>query len=33
MIKRIVSVVIFLLLVNAAYHLGMVYFHDCSVVL
>ena len=28
MIKRIVSLVIFLLAVNAAYHVGMVYFHD-----
>mgnify|MGYP003579975868 CR=1 FL=1 len=28
MIKRIVSVVIFLLLVNLAYNLGMIYFHD-----
>ena len=28
MIKRIVSILVFLLLANAAYHLGMVYFHD-----
>ena len=28
MIKRIVSLLVFLLLVNAAYHLGTVYFHD-----
>jgi hypothetical protein len=28
MIKRIVSIVVFLLLVNACYRLGMVYFHD-----
>ena len=28
MIKRIVSLVIFLLIVNAAYHLGLVYLHD-----
>lgn len=28
MIKRIVSLLVFLLFCNAAYHLGMVYFHD-----
>ena len=28
MIKRIVSLLVFLLIVNAAYHLVMVYFHD-----
>ena len=28
MIKKIVSLIVFLLLCNAAYHLGMVYFHD-----
>ncbi len=28
MIKRIVSIIVFLLVVNAAYRLGMVYFHD-----
>ena len=28
MIKKIVSLLVFLLLCNAAYHLGMVYFHD-----
>ena len=28
MIKKIVSLVVFLLICNAAYHLGMVYFHD-----
>jgi hypothetical protein len=27
-IKRILSLLVFLLLVNAAYRLGMVYFHD-----
>ena len=28
MIKRIVSLLIFLLIVNAAYHLGITFFHD-----
>ena len=28
MIKKIVSLIVFLLLCNTAYHLGMVYFHD-----
>jgi hypothetical protein len=28
MIKKIVSVLVFLLLCNTAYHLGMVFFHD-----
>jgi len=28
MIKKIVSLLVFLLLCNAAYHLGIVYFHD-----
>jgi hypothetical protein len=27
-IKRILSLIVFLLLVNAAYRMGMVYFHD-----
>jgi hypothetical protein len=27
-IKRILSLIVFLLVVNAAYHVGMVYFHD-----
>jgi hypothetical protein len=28
MIKKVVSLIVFLLVVNAAYHLGSVYFHD-----
>lgn len=28
MIKRIISLVVFLLIVNAGYHVAMVYFHD-----